>query len=340
MTTQDIQDFIALGNSIRDFLNEDENKYSDWLEEAVNNAHASNPWFIPSFSKQSLLNIASWLTESELSKWMQPYQPSSIPKRIGLIMAGNIPLVGFHDMLSVLLMGHIALVKQSSKDQILLPTLIHILTDINSKWSDRVVFEENNIKNFDAVIATGSNNSSRYFNYYFGKYPSIIRKNRNSVAIVRPNDDLSMLEKIANDALCYFGLGCRSVSHIYLPEGFDTTVLMNAFENYSYLADNFKYFNNYEYNRSIYLINMDKHLDNGFLILKEDHGLASPVSVIYYSFYRQEEELNHELLSQKDQIQCIVGSAAGETEAGSTQFPKLSDWADELNVLDFLAGLE
>lgn len=317
-------------------------KHYELISDALHTASYSNPWFIKPYINMAIKNIALMLQYDKLESWVSEYRFSKKPKCIALIMAGNIPLVGFHDLLSVILSGNKAIIKLSSKDQILLPILKEILVDLNSDFEDLIVFENELMKNFDAVIATGSNNSSRYFEYYFGKYPSIIRRNRNSVAIIHQNDEKEIYKLIGSDILTYFGLGCRSVSKLYFPKGFEIPKFIKELSDFKFIADNFKYFNNYEYNKSIYLINGIPHLDNGFLIFKEDQSLASPVSVVHYEFYNDEYQLLSELKNQESLIQCVVSSkfeGVNIVKPGKSQSPELHEWADNIDVLRFLEDL-
>lgn len=335
--------FVKLGKEIENYLSIGEfSKYRDLIDIAIEKASQKNPWFQKKFILLSLESIRKNLSPKSLDSWDKYFIGESNPKIIALIMAGNIPLVGFHDFLAVVFSGNIARIKLSSKDDILLPMLTQILIDINSSVKDYVQFETEILKGFDAVIATGSNNSSRYFEYYFQKYPSIIRKNRNSVAIIHEDDDDSVLEKIGQDIGYYFGLGCRSVSKVFLPLGYDIQRLIKAMKNLSYLADNYKYFNNYEFNKSIYLINRVPHFDNGFMLFKEDISLISPVSVVHFEFYKNPENLIKEIGSMKDELQCIVSSKPefyDNVFPGESQFPEINDWADNKNVRKFLVEL-
>ncbi|OIP00454.1 MAG: hypothetical protein AUJ98_07880 [Bacteroidetes bacterium CG2_30_33_31] len=339
-----IETFVILGQNIKSYLNEDSTvRYFNKIKTAVNSSRINNSWFTEFFVNISLKSIESILQKELLEKYISNYKFSKKnPKKIAVIMAGNIPAVGFRDFLDVLLSANIFVGKLSSKDSNLIPCFAEILIEINPKFSDYIFFEEEFLKNFDAVIATGSNNSARYFNHYFGKYPSIIRSNRNSVAIIHKLDDTSNFENLGEDIFYYFGLGCRSVSKIYVPENFDLVGLIDAFNAFSYVAENTKYFNNYEYNKAIYLINKVKHLDNGFALFKEDSSIISPISVIHYEKYVHEDDLLKKLMLQKFNLQAIVSSKfVGEIflKPGNSQFPKLTDFADNVDVLKFLSDL-
>jgi hypothetical protein len=257
-------------------------------------------------------------------------------------MAGNIPMVGLHDLICVLASGNHALIRLSSSDGILIPAVLKVLCNINPEFENKFSFVEGPLKNFDAIIATGSNNSSRYFDYYFGKYPHIIRKNRNGVAVLTGHETENDFKKLADDIFMYFGMGCRNVSKLYVPEGYNTEDIFQYFNDYSFLADLHKYRNNYDYQKSILLINRVKHLDNGFLLLKEDKSIMSPISVIHTETYHSAESLNHELQSKKDQIQCTVSTSRdidSSIPPGRSQFPELWDYADGVDTLRFLLNL-
>ena len=257
-------------------------------------------------------------------------------------MAGNIPLVGFHDFLSVLISGKVFKGKLSSQDEFLLPFLADKLIDIAPDFQSKIIFVSHLLKDFDAVIATGSNNSARYFDYYFGKYPHIIRRNRNSIAVIIGNETKEQMEKLADDVFLYFGLGCRSISKVFVPKGYDITLILDAFQHYAYLHEHTKYFNNYEYNKSIFLLNKVLHLDNGFCLLTQRDTYASPVSVLYYEEYDQLEVLEQRLMMEKEQVQCIVGGEKVNIEHenfGNSQYPALSEYADNVDIMSFLGSL-
>jgi hypothetical protein len=249
-------------------------------------------------------------------------------------MAGNIPLVGFHDFLSVLISGNNILAKTSSKDAELIVYLGEILCSLNPAFRQRIKFTEGILSDFDAVIATGNDNSSRYFEYYFGKYPHIIRKNRNSVAIIDGNETDQELENLGTDIFSYFGLGCRNVSKIYLPGGYDFHTMIRNWNRFSDIINHSKYANNYEYNMAVYLVNKEKFLDTGYMLLKESTELSSPVSVLYYEFYNSEEILSGEIDKLKEKIQCVTGN--NYIPFGKVQFPKLWYYSDNIDTLDFL----
>lgn len=281
------------------------------------------------------------LQESGLRDWLSQYdldEPRP-PRVVGLVLAGNIPLVGFHDILTVLITGNIALIKPSSKDTVLTEYVLHQLTDIEPRFRDRISFTET-LKNFDAVIATGSDNTSRYFEYYFNKYPSVIRKNRTSCAIITGNEMPQDLAALGRDIFTYFGLGCRNVSKLFVPGGYDVKLPISAWEPYNEIVHHHKYFNNLEYQKAILLINQTPFVDGGFVLLTASDKFVSPISVIYYVEYSSDEHLRDLVEQSSTKIQCTVGShLLSNVSFGETQFPGPSDYADGVDTIKFLSEL-
>lgn len=307
-------------------------------------AENQNPWFIHRFLEQAIQGIRVLLDAKALEKWVAPYEIKDphTPNQVGLMLAGNIPAVGFHDILSVLISGHCACIKLSSQDTAFPLWMIHQLKLIEPRFSDRIQIEDM-LKNKQAYIATGSNNSARYFNYYFWKYPHLIRANRSSVAILQGDESKVDLEALGNDIFDYFGLGCRNVSKVFVKNLAQLTHLLEALESFAWVANHHKYFNNYEYNKSIYLVNRTPHLDNGFLLLKESSDLVSPIGVLFYEIYSDDQELKTKLQDLNSKIQCVVGSPAldvtGIISFGQTQCPLPWDYADGVDTLHFLGTL-
>ena len=315
-------------------LSQDEN----WIA-AKEKANRENGWFTPEFIDLSVKSIAeTFLGENILNEWTRQYQvpeQNSTPHKVGIIMAGNIPMVGFHDLLCVFITGNIAVVKQSSKDQVLIKHLSEKLIEWDPQVSTLIKFE-GMLKNCDAYIATGSNNSAGYFDYYFGKYPHIIRCNRTSVAILNGNESLEMLEKLADDVYQYFGLGCRNVTKLYVPKDYDFLPLINRFKKYDYLAENHKYKNNYDYNLAIQILNKKYYMSNESILLVEDVSIFSPISQLNYEFYEDPGVLEDSLKKRGD-IQCIVGE--NYTPFGKAQQPAITDYADGEDTMKFLTQL-
>ncbi len=313
------------------------------LKNLAGTVHIYNGWFT---KDNVLLAIRSWgqaLRKENLEQWVDRYIiREQVPKKIGLIMAGNIPLVGFHDMLCVLISGHSVVAKRSGGDDQLPEFVAAFLISIEPAFKERIHFTDGLLKEMDAVIATGNNNSSRYFDYYFGKYPHIIRKNRNSVAVLNGTETNEELVLLGEDIFNYFGLGCRSVSKLFIPEKYDLNNLFRAVYSHQSVLQNNKYANNYEYTKTVYLMNGISLLENGFLLLKEDIGLASPVAVVYYEYYKNEAEVLNRLRMDAVNIQCVVSkvkSIKNATEFGRTQHPQLWDYSDGVNTMEFLGTL-
>lgn len=299
-----------------------------------------NPWYTPENVIQQLNTIGNCLTEEQLHHWVKDYNPTESDKNVGLILAGNIPLVGFHDILSSLIMGFNTKVKVSSDDAGLTAYVLSKLFYFEPLLQNKIELVEK-LVSFDLIIATGSNNSSRYFQYYFGKKPHIIRKSRNAVAILHGDETQEELKQLGYDIFNYFGLGCRSVSKIYLPENYKINRLFEAIEPFNTVKNNFKYNNNYDYNKSIYLINKEQHYDNGFLLLKKDNMLASPLAVVFYEEYKELDNVLQQVEFIKEDIQCVVSSKnltlnIPVVKPGQSQYPKLDDYADQVNTLEFL----
>lgn len=314
------------------------------LSAIINNERYHNAWFTPESVMNAVKATGQMLNEADITVWVNRYPVNNHqPKRIGLILAGNIPMVGFHDILCVLITGHIALIKLSSQDSRLIRHVLQILIELAPELKERIVYTER-LDNFDAVIATGSNNTSRYFDYYFGKVPNIIRKNRNSVSVLSGFETKEQLQQLGHDIFDYYGLGCRNVSHLLVPKDYNFIPFFEAIEEFNPIADHHKYHNNYDYNKAIFLVNRNEHLDNGFLLLKEDERLASPLAVVYYSFYDTYEDAVNKLNDQQDNIQCIVSKMELDVnnqvvDFGQSQYPKLWDYADGVDTMAFLTGL-
>lgn len=303
----------------------------------------NNAWFTADEVKKSLSSLSSMLNKEDLTYWFKDVNTSSTPKKVGLILAGNIPLVGFHDVLCVLVTGNIAMIKMSSSDDKLIPALLKQLIKFIPEFKNQIEYVER-LKDFDAIIATGSNNSSRYFDYYFGKVPNIIRKNRNSVAVINGSETEAEIELLGNDIFDYFGLGCRNVSKLYVPKDYDFKYFFEPIEQFQPIINHFKYNNNYDYNKSILLVNGINHLDNGFILVKEDENFTSPLAVLHYETYSDLTDVEQKLNAATDQIQCVVSSTAlnigkDVLKFGQSQHPKLWDYADNINTISFLQHL-
>lgn len=316
--------------------------YYDQLDAQIEQAVHHNGWFT---KENVLFAIETWsavLSRENIEQWTNSYAfNSKSPKTVGIVTAGNIPLVGFHDFISVLMSGHNVQIKQSSNDQKLLPILIDYLIAIEPSFKDRINITETRLQNFDAVIATGSNNTAQYFEHYFKKHPSIIRKNRNAVAVLTGDETEEEMLALGDDIFKYFGLGCRSVSKVFVPKAYDFDKLFKAVYNKGSILSYTKYKNNYDYNKTVYLMSQITLIENGFLVLKEDASYTSPIATLFYEYYNSVEELQAKLEQEKDQIQCVVGKDLKfETVAfGQTQQPQLWDYADGVDTMKFLLEL-
>ena len=334
MKQQNINNLVRLG----ELLSKTE-QFNDIFEKA----EQQNSWFTRA---NVIFAFKSWsdaLSENNVKQWLSQYQlpQTTSPKKILIIMAGNLPLVGFHDLLCVLVAGHKAIVKLSSDDGVLLPYLIKQMKAFAPEWAEAVAFTDDKVTEYDAVIATGSDNTARYFEYYFGKKPHIIRKNRHSVAVLTGEETPEELQDLGKDIFLYYGLGCRSVSKLFVPQGYDFDLLFQAIYPYKEIIEEQKYANNYDYNKAVYLMSLYKLLENGFLLLKEDEHYGSPIATLFYEYYTNKEALKKKLATDREKIQCVVGHnfIDGEIPFGQTQTPKLWDYADGVNTLTFLLNL-
>jgi Acyl-CoA reductase (LuxC) len=330
-----LQQRVDLLNRLGEYILSDN---ENWLA-AKEKAYHQNNWFIPSFIDLATGNIArAFLQPQNLQQWARDYKipaENTTPKTIGIVMAGNIPLVGFHDFLSTFLSGHRQMIKTSSKDDTLIKHLVEQLSQWNEAVPQLISFADM-LKGCDAYIATGSNNSARYFEYYFSKYPHIIRRNRTSVAVLTGREARPELENLADDVHLYFGLGCRNVTKVYVPQQYDFIPLLEVFKKYSYLSDHHKYKNNYDYNLTLLLLNKQHYMTNGTILLNENKALFSPISCLNYEFYQDEPGLMATLRANTE-VQCIVGNT--ETPFGEAQQPCLTNYADGVDTLQFLLHL-
>jgi hypothetical protein len=326
-----LQQRIVLLNRLGEYILQD----GDNWQATKQKASYQNSWFTPEFIELATRNIAhSFLQTNALTAWAQQYNiPASntAPKNVGIIMAGNIPLVGFHDFLCVFISGHRQTIKLSSKDDVLLKHLVQQLYDWDENTRSLIAFADM-LKGCDAYIATGSNNSARYFDYYFSKYPHIIRRNRTSVAILTGEENAEELSKLADDVYQYFGLGCRNVTKLYVPEEYNFVPLLDAFNKYNYLADLHKYKHNYDYMLAVLLLNKQYYMANQSILLTESAALFSPISQLNYEYYKAGENPSAALTHNED-VQCVVGKQY--IPFGQAQQPSLTDYADGVDVMKF-----
>ena len=342
------QTFVDLGVFLKDFKEGNDNLLSDEFEKLRSKIHESevkNNWFTKDNIEKSLLSISNQLTQDNINSWLTPYNLSDIEekKKVLLVMAGNIPLVGFHDFLSVVISGNIAVVKLSSNDNVLFTFLWEVICKINPYFSERLDYIDNiKERKFDAVIATGSDNSAKYFEYYFKNIRRIIRKNRRSIAVLNGKESNQELQGLADDVFLYFGLGCRSVSKVFLPKGYNLDKLFDVFFPFKEIVNHKKYGNNYDYNKAIFLMGGHNLTENGFLLMKEDNSLQSPVSMLFYEFYEDLDKVKDYIDENADLLQCVVCKediVKKNTHFGETQKPQLWDYADNVDTIEFLTTL-
>jgi hypothetical protein len=351
-----VETFTLLGEFLRQFPEHSRSdspgiaslntQFYDSFLSNIDQEHVYNPWFTSEWVELAISGIASMLQRDVLNKWFDAYpklhSQSGRELTVGLVLAGNIPLVGFHDILCVLASGHRIIAKRSSKDERLITKVAEIISAIDPLLGGRINFTDGPLSKPDAVIATGSNNSARYFDYYFRNIPHIIRKNRNGVAVITGKESEEELEGIGRDIFTYFGLGCRNVTKIYIPMEYDLKVLFAVLDRFHLLGQHHKYSNNVDYHRSIYLLNQEVFLDNGVLLIKEDKAIASPVGVVYFEKYSEIGEVAQLLIEREGEIQCTVSvskNIPGGLLPGTSQIPTPWDYADGVDTIKFLTEL-
>lgn len=330
--TQRIAAFSELGDHISNLTEKEFARLAEKAEE-------ENLWFTSANIQFALKGISKFLSKDTLQKWTDAYNLNNLsPYKVGLTLAGNIPLVGFHDMLCVLIAGHQAVIKPSSQDTTLIKYLANQLIKIDSRFESKIEFAER-LNHVDAIIATGSDNTARYFEYYFRDIPHIIRKNRSSAAVLMGEEPSEQLSALGTDVFTYFGLGCRNVSKLYIPEGFDFKKLFMSWESFKDIVNHSKYGNNYDYQKAIHLLNQSSFFDNNFVLLIPNQNLVSPISVVYYEYYKNNEELDSKINTLSNKLQCLVSANGWYKKSfpfGEAQFPTINDYADNIDTLKFL----
>ena len=339
---------VQLGNIFNSLVKEgnwpgysigiNEKEYNDF-KSLLPSLKNHNGWFSYDMIVLALEAWSNLLKIDNLNDWLNKYsfEHVSINKKVAIICAGNIPMVGFHDVICGYISGHSLMIRLSSDDSILIPAIIELMSNFDSNIASQITFVSTKLKGFDAVIATGSNNTSRYFNDYFSKYPNIIRKSRTSVAVLDGNEEEQELIELAKDVFSYYGLGCRNVTKLYLPIGFDLDRIFKGFFHMKELINNNKYANNYDYYKAIFLLDKFEIIENGFVILKEDKSLFSPIGTLYYEYYNEIEQVNELLIKEQNQIQCKVG--LNGISFGKAQQPELWDYADQIDTMSFLNNI-
>lgn len=324
--------FVALGGRLK--------STDEKLQLTVTKTYIANNWLT---QDNYWLAIGHWqqvLVAAKLLQFIKDYTYAQRPQKVGVIMAGNIPLVGFHDLVCVLLSGNIAVIKPSSDDKYVMILLADWLIEIEPQLATRIEVVER-MNHIDAVVATGSNNSFRYFEHYFKDIPSLLRKNRKSMAILDGTESDEDLTSLSDDVFQYFGLGCRNVNFVYLPSSMKITTILDAFMKYKELANHNKYTNNYTYHRALLLMNTEQHLDTGFLLSKERENLHAPLACLHYAYYNSDEQLNSFIDKNRSEIQCIVGNylEVDTIPYGKSQSPELKHFADNVDTMLFLTNL-
>lgn len=344
---QRIDGFVRLGRYFRAFGkhpgqrqidNELDSSVIHAFDEIIVQERAHNGWFTETNVRMAFAALGEAMTEAGFSEWLNPYSiENPSPKRVGLILAGNIPLVGFHDVLTTLIAGHQAVVKPSRDDNRLMPAVVDLLFSINDTFKSQVVFAPMKLPEVDAIIATGSSNTARHFDYYFRHLPRLIRRNRTSIAVLDGTETDEELAALGHDVFDYFGLGCRNVTKLYIPADFDLNRFFGAIYPFHPIAQHNKYANNYDYHKALWLLNNEELIENGFLLVKEDTALVSPVGSLFYERYNDLYEVERLIAERADQLQCVVSHR--HVPFGGAQYPRLNDYADGVDTLDFLLGL-
>ena len=336
--------FVKLGRFFSDYINNNlESLERDKFDKAINESILHNSFFSKKNILKSLLSWSNVLTKKSIDNFLSNYliKIKKREKKVAIIMAGNIPLVGFHDFFCVILSGNFAIIKLSSKDSHLFKFILRFLVKENPDFSTKFDVVENKLQIFDAVIATGNNISANQFELYFKKYPKIIRKNRHSIAILNGNETKKEIELLANDIFYYYGLGCRNVSKIFIPNNYNLDILFKSFVLWNEVINKNSYSNNYNYYRAIYLLNKEVFFDNGFVLLKESEKIGSPVGTIYFEYYKSDNQIKEMIKKNNEKIQCIVSNNnyPKTIKFGETQMPNLNDFADDIDTFNFLLKL-
>lgn len=344
-----IFEIIAKNQPVPDFWNQPLKNQIELLKTEIKSAVLFNPWFTEANVIQAIGALGQVLKTDNLAKWISMYPESGLNAekevQIGVIMAGNIPLVGFHDFLCVLISNNKLIGKLSSDDSRILPVISNILCEINPEYQDKINLSTGKLSNFDAIIATGSNNTSRYFEYYFGKYPHIIRKSRQSAAILTGGETYADLKNLGSDMFSYFGLGCRNVSTLLIPVGFNIQNIFDPLNDYSNIADHYKYNNNYIYRKTIFEMTNTPFQDNGFCLFvnREQSVLATPIGVINLITCSDPGEIDVYLSNFSEDLQCVIGSEINNRTLipfGKAQYPELWDYADGIDTMKFIIDLK
>ncbi|MCI0522295.1 MAG: hypothetical protein L0Y37_01440 [Bacteroidales bacterium] len=334
---QRIDAFASLGEAMREGATGMSSGPAGRFSDLVSTAQLSNPWFTPENVTRALSSVGETLKYENLTRWLSSYPEidgHNDELTVGVVMAGNIPMAGFHDLLCVLITGNRLMARLSSKDEIMIRTVAETLLEVEPGFSDRLILTSEKLAGFDMVIATGSNNSARYFEYYFRNIPSIIRRNRNSVAIIEGTESDEELVLLGHDLFSYFGLGCRNVSKLYLPAGYDIMKLVSHWGSWAKLREHHKYAVNYDHRKAVMIVNREPFTDTGFSLLSNDSSLTPPMAVVNYEFYDDIGNVNSTLDAQENMIQCVAGH--GRIPFGKSQQPELWDYADNIDTIEWI----
>lgn len=331
------KDRLQVLNSLREYL---KNIDSDEKEELFLSSGNENPWFDTPTMEHAFNGIIGLLEQKPLEGLVNKYGEGT-PKVLGIVCAGNLPGVGFQDIVLSFLFSKKTIVKLSSSDAYFIKYLVGRMSFFNAEVDNQIEFVEQIVLDgLDGVIATGSDNTARYFEKYFSKVPSVIRKNRTSIAVLNGKESAEELKELGKDIFTYYGLGCRNVSKLLVPKGYDFVNFLDNMEGYQRVTFNHRYANNYDYNRSIYLVNREAHFDNGFLMLREAKELVSPISVLFYEYYDSENEVLSYIREHKEKIQVVVSNTIeGAVPLGQAQKPSITDFPDNVNVVEFILSL-
>ena len=332
-----------LGKLFEELCNSKKNsKYDFWIkkfEKEIIVAHQYNNWFTKEYILLSLNQWSKELSKKNIISWIKEYNIKDCSdKTVAIIMAGNLPLVGFHDLLCAILLNFNCIIKLSSNDKVLIPLIVDYLNTLIPSFKNKIKFVDKPLKNFDGVIATGSNSSFKHFEYYFKNYPRVLRKSRHSIAILNGKESKSDLKSLGNDIFNYFGMGCRSVSKIFVPTNYNFDLLFNALYDFRDIINHNKYANNYDYNKAVYLMGEQKFIENGFLLIKKDNNLGSPIACLFYENYNSISEIKKKVKSFEDSLQCVVSNIDifSSIKFGLSQYPKINNYADNVDTLKFL----
>ena len=333
-----IKNFSTLGRSVENALQSAYN--NTLLDRAFEDSLRLNPLFTINMQHEALKIICKkFLNINCLHNWLTPYKELLFEREstVGIVMAGNLPLVGFHDFLVTMASGSRAQIKLSGKDR-LLPALFEMLCEINPYWRARVAFTEHLPENIDLLIATGGEEASKFFKSEYDEIPKIVRSSRSSIAILKGDETIDELRRLSDDIFLYYGMGCRSVSTLLVPFGYTFELLIEAFKNKENAITSEDYLSAYRYQKALAAMNKSGYSDGGFYILREHSSFPPPMGVLNVLTYRNVDQINEFIDSNKLHLQCVVNRKFNNSniEFGEAQYPSLDEYADGVNSLEFL----